>query len=69
MPNGHVLGDPEPIRDQQGRTVFRAACQCMKPGSYWYADRLPIIYGWHQAHLNTVLAKSRAAHPSARGPR
>ena len=66
MPDSHALGQPEPVRDEHGRTVFRAACACMPPGSFWFADRLPDIYQRHQDHLDQLKAGSRAAHPSTR---
>jgi hypothetical protein len=65
-PAGHQLGPTEPVRDNQGRTVFRAACGCMPTGLYYYAPRLPALYARHQAHLDDLEAKSRVTHPSAR---
>lgn len=66
---GHLLGPSEPVKDRHGRTVFRAACACMPTGLHYYAPRLPGLYAQHQAHLDTLLAQSRAAHPSSRRTR
>ena len=63
---GHVLAC-EPVRDQRGRTVFRAACACMPPGSFWFAARLTGLYDRHQQHLDQLQAASRANHPAWRG--
>lgn len=65
---GHRLGPAQRYTDTLGRTVFRAACECMPEGSWWYGPRLPHVYAKHQAHLDALKAKSRAAHPSSRRP-
>lgn len=68
MAAGHQLRT-EPVAEN-GRTVFRGACQCTPDGGVWWYDaRLPALYEKHQAHLDELQSRSRASHPSARGPR
>lgn len=61
----HLLQPSEPVKDDTGRTVFRAACACMPPGSFFYGSRLQHVYAQHHAHLGQVRRQSRANHPTS----
>lgn len=62
--NGHQLRPTQMVKDDTGRTVFRAACTCMDTGVWFYAPRLPDLWAMHDNHLRQLETRSRRNHPS-----